>query len=87
MSRNGGNVKVRHRLVIALAGVCLSLYGFGMMKRGLFVYQNHYAMTLYSPGVIAIGVFLCLLAFLPPASWIYELTGKSREVKNRKRSL
>jgi hypothetical protein len=78
-------VRAKQRLVIALAGAIVSLYGLGMMQRGHFIYQNHYAMTLYSPGVIAIGVFLFLLAFLPPASWVYRLVGKGKHSNSHKR--
>jgi hypothetical protein len=56
-----------------------------MLRAGRFSYQNHYAMTLYSPGVIALGAFFGMLAFLPPASFIQRLSTKDQPSKNQHR--
>jgi hypothetical protein len=75
-------MRLKNRLLVAGVGVGISLYGAAMLRAGRFSYQNHYAMTLYSPGVIALGAFFCMLAFLPPASFIQRLSTKVKPSKN-----
>jgi hypothetical protein len=49
-------------------------HGLQLMHSGVFVEQNTWFRgTNYSAGTLAAGVFLGLLAFLPPASWISRL--------------
>jgi hypothetical protein len=59
------------RLSILAAGVITVVYGLQLMHRGVFVYQNRWFRgTNYSAGAVAAGVFLSLLAFLPPTAWV-----------------
>jgi hypothetical protein len=59
------------RLSILAAGAITVVYGLLLMHRGVFVYQNAWFRgTNYSAGTVAAGIFLGLLAFLPPTSWV-----------------
>jgi hypothetical protein len=59
------------RLSLLAVGAVTVVYGLQLMHRGIFVYQNTWFRgTNYSAGTVAAGVFLGLLAFLPPASWV-----------------
>ena len=49
----------------ALGGLGLILYGLGLLSRGVIVYVNQYRLTLYSPGTVATGALLVILAFVP----------------------
>jgi|GEM_PF-6350580 len=56
------------------------MYGLQMMHRGIFVYQNtSWRGTNYSAGTIAVGIFLGLLAFLPPAAWVDRWMARKKE--------
>jgi hypothetical protein len=49
----------------------MAAHGLQLMHRGVFVYQNaSFRATNYSAGTVAAGVFVGLLAFLPPAAWV-----------------
>jgi hypothetical protein len=59
------------RLSILAAGAITIVYGLLLMHHGIFVYQNAWFRgTNYSAGTVAAGVFLSLLAFLPPTAWV-----------------
>ncbi|MGA1989230.1 MAG: hypothetical protein ABSG72_23360 [Candidatus Sulfotelmatobacter sp.] len=59
------------RLSLLAAGGAMVAYGLQLMHRGVLVYQNTWFRgTNYSAGTVAAGVFVGLLAFLPPTSWV-----------------
>jgi hypothetical protein len=63
-------MKLRARLGLLAFGAFLALYGLGMINRGILVYENHRRLTNYSYGTIATGIFISLLAFLPPVALV-----------------
>jgi hypothetical protein len=73
-------MKLKVRIGLFAFGVVVALYGLDLMNRGIMSYVNvRYRAAMYSPGVVATGVFFSLLAFLPPASWVDRLT-RSKKV-------
>jgi xanthine/uracil permease len=56
---------MKKRLKVLATGAVIASYGAALMWRGVFQYHNVYAMTVFSPAVIATGVFICGLALLP----------------------
>lgn len=77
-------MKLKDRARLLGFGAIVIGYGAWELHRGQLSYSNYYHLPIFSPGVIAIGVFSCLLAFLPPSKWIYPLiTTKKRNVKPR----
>jgi hypothetical protein len=68
------------RLSLLALGAILVTYGIQMLHRGIFVYQNAwYRGTVYSAGIVATGVFVGLLAFLPPATWVDRWTARKKK--------
>jgi hypothetical protein len=64
------------RLSLIATGALVVEYGLQMMHKGVFAYQNSWFRgTNYSAGTVATGVFIGLLALLPPTSWISRLIG------------
>ncbi len=53
-------------------GVAMMLYGYGQLREGHFAYINGFWQLQFSAGVIAIGAFSFLLAFVP-VSWVARL--------------
>jgi hypothetical protein len=39
----------KKRLGIFVGGVVATLYGWGMLRRGVFVYHNSYSVPIYLP--------------------------------------
>lgn len=78
-------MRLKHRLILSLTGIAFSVYGSGMLQSNHFSYHNSYGMTLYSPGVIALGVFFFFLALLPPASWVEHLLKINKAQRDHKR--
>jgi hypothetical protein len=68
------------RLSLLAAGVLLAMYGLQMMDRGIIAYQNAWFRgTNYSAGTVAAGIFVGLLAFLPPATWVDRWINQKKE--------
>jgi hypothetical protein len=64
------------RLSLVATGALIVECGLQMMHKGVFAYQNSWFRgTNYSAGTVAAGVFIGLLAFLPPTSWVTRLIG------------
>ncbi len=65
-------------------GLWLSFYGWGKLHRGVWFYDTaNYRQTVFSPGVIAAGLFFACLAFLPPAKWVEHWILPPHKHKNR----
>jgi hypothetical protein len=61
------------RWMLFVLGLWISLYGWQQLHAGVFAYQNMtYRQTVFSPGAIACGLFMMVLAFLPSGQWIYK---------------
>jgi hypothetical protein len=80
-SRNSSKrIPIFVRLSLIAVGVLLILSGMQLLNRGVFVYQNTWFRgTNYSPGTIATGVVIGLLAFLPPPTWIDRWINRRRD--------
>jgi hypothetical protein len=78
--KDGLNLKPR--LAISAGGLLIALYGFGMWHGGIAVYKNQYGQTVYSPGAIAIGIVVAVLAFTPPPSLLKKLAFWNRGKKS-----
>ena len=72
-------MKILNRLKGLATGIAIAIYGAALMWRGTFEYRNSYSMTLYSPAMVATGVFICLLSSFPD-SWVDWIV---RRRKNR----
>jgi len=72
------------RLSLLVVGAITVAYGLQLMQHGIFVYQNTWWRgTNYSAGTVALGVFLGLLAFLPPAAWVGRwMTRKKKNLQH-----
>ena len=67
------------RFSLLAVGAIIVVYGLQLMHRGIFAYQNTWFRgTNYSAGTVAAGVFLGLLAFLPPAAWVNRWIARKR---------
>jgi hypothetical protein len=76
-------MRLKHRLAILASGLGTMTYGWMQLARHHWVYKGGYFLTLYSPGVIATGVFICLLAFIPSGAGSDRLVlGKGRRRKH-----
>jgi len=53
------------RLILALFGLLISALGYALMRRGVFSYESWYGSAIFAPGLIAVGIFVCLLVLLP----------------------
>ncbi|MGA8437077.1 MAG: hypothetical protein WB762_22385 [Candidatus Sulfotelmatobacter sp.] len=74
------------RLSLLTVGGITVVYGLQLVHRGIFVYQNTWFRgTNYSAGTVAAGVFLGLLAFLPPTASVDRCIGRKKP-KQRDRS-
>jgi len=71
-------MKVNRRLGGLAGGVAIILYGLAMLWRGTFAYHNSYSMTLYSPGVVAIGILICFLSVVP-VRWVDWLVRRNNK--------
>ena len=71
---------VVYRLSLIALGAALVLYSLQLMHRGIYVYQNvTFRATTYSAGNVALGIFIGLLAFLPPASLVDRWIARRKE--------
>ena len=57
------------RLILAVFGLLISALGYALMRRGVFSYENWYGSAIFAPGLIAVGIFICLLVLLP-TRWV-----------------
>ena len=65
-------------------GLLMIAYGAVVLRSGAISYRNFLWQMMFSPGVIAIGGFLCVMALLPPGKWMYPLiTTKKRRTIHR----
>jgi hypothetical protein len=72
-------MKLKVRIGLFVLGIVIALYGLDLIHLGIMSYVNaRYRAAMYSPGVVATGVFFSLLAFLPPASWVDRLTRRKK---------
>ena len=73
-------MKLKYRVVLFALGLSLAIYGWGLLNEGVFAYvASIYRYTLYSPGTVAVGIFIALLAFLPSSKWLYpKITSRKR---------
>lgn len=77
-------MKLSIRILLFCAGLYISFYGWGLLHEGVFAYTaGRFRETAYSPGTIAVGVVLCLLAFLPSAKWLYPRITTRKNHRNR----
>lgn len=68
------------RLALFATGCVLVAYGLEASRRGIFVYQNTWFRgTHYSSGTVAIGIFVALLAFLPPTRWVEHWMNRGKK--------
>jgi hypothetical protein len=73
---------LNRRLGGVAGGMVITLYGLAMLRRGAFAYHNSYSMTLYSPGVVAIGILICFLSVLP-VRWVNWLIRRNSKTRSR----
>jgi hypothetical protein len=60
------------RLLIAVFGACLILFGISQIKHGRFLWLNHLRQPVYSTSLLVMGVVL-LASVLIPSSWLDRL--------------
>ena len=60
------------RILFFTFGLFTIFYGLVQMSRGAFSYQNSIRQAVFAPGVVAIGLVLAALSFLPAGEWIYR---------------
>jgi len=64
---------LKARAGLFLTGLAVVLYGYVMWhKHGIFPYLNSKMQPMYPAGVIAVGVVIGMLAFLPSGGWVYR---------------
>ena len=76
-------MKLRVRLGLLAFGAVLALSGLGLVNRGVLWYENHRRLTNYSYGTIATGIFISLLAFLPPVGLVDRWLAPKQAEKHR----
>jgi Na+/H+ antiporter NhaD/arsenite permease-like protein len=77
-------MKLKYRIALFVLGLSLVIYGWGLLNQGIFAYvASRYRYTLYSPGTVAVGIFIALLAVLPSSKWLYpKITSRKRHKSN-----
>ena len=65
---------LKHRLMVAAIGVCMTLSGIYKFTYGPFIGENWLHQSVHSPSLIGIGAAVALSALIP-ASWINRATG------------
>lgn len=71
-------MRLPYRLLMIAFGLYIAVYGADKLRRGEFAYWN-YHQTVFSPPVIAMGIVLMLLGFLPSGAWLYRRITTKRE--------
>jgi hypothetical protein len=73
-------MRIKVRLSLIVAGGIIATYGLLLLHRGVVVYQNTWVRgTNYSAGTVAAGVFIGLLAFLPPTALVDRWTARKKK--------
>jgi uncharacterized membrane protein len=73
-------VKLKHRIGIFLSGALLVFAGLGKFQQfGVFPYHDRWMQPVYPAGVIAVGLFVGLLAFLPGGEWMERILRGRRQ--------
>lgn len=78
---------IKGRIGLLLAGAFALGYGFlKLHAHGPLVYFNSRGLPLYPGGVIALGIFLIVVAFVPGGKWIERLasTQQKKNFRNRR---
>ncbi|HET9836723.1 MAG TPA: hypothetical protein VFR84_00720 [Candidatus Angelobacter sp.] len=73
--------KLKGRIGIFVLGAFCLGYGIVQLRaQGPYVYYSHRGLPVYPGGVIALGILLLVLAFVPAGKWLEKLT----TIKKRK---
>gem|GEM_PF-4422653 len=73
----------KNRFIFFAMGMFCVLYGSGFWQRGVISYKNWQRQTLYSPAVIATGIFFIVLCFLPWDSVIKKFIESKLKKKSK----
>jgi hypothetical protein len=77
-------MRIKTRVGLLAAGAFTAVFGLSLWHRGVFVYQNTWFRgTSYSASTIAFGIFLVLLAFLPPTAWVERWTPRKKNPEHQ----
>ena len=68
---------IKGRLVLFAAGVCIALVGLARLRLGEEVVRHWTGQPFYSAGLVAVGAFVILMAFVPVA-WISKAVQTDR---------
>lgn len=78
---------IKSRIGLLLVGAFMLSYGLLELRAdGLFVYFNSRGLPHYPGGVIALGIFLIVIAFVPIGKWVKRLasTKPRRKIRSRR---